>query len=563
MTGSDGEGRRSTVLTVDDSPTLRSLLRDVLTRDGYDVVPAGSGEEALELMDREPIDLVLADLIMPTMDGYELCRRVKDLDPLSPVPVILLTSKGDLTAKVAGFDAGADDYIIKPFKPEELIVRVRAQLRLKALQEELQEKNHTLASTTEQLESRVAELEDAYREISIYRDRTSRAIELASRVQRALLPRNAPAHPGFDVAFMYEPADSIAGDFFDFLPLEGGRTGIAIGDVAGKGVGASLIMVLAMSALRQAAEEDPAPRKVLERVNEIIRRQYDAGEMITLFYGVLDPEASTLTYASAGHEPGILAFGGGGVRNLGAGGPFLGIFPRITMSQETVPLETGDRLLLLTDGVLDRFTAHSGSEGGDKLARLLSEERNRLSDVWLGLLPEGTPVGGEPDDTTAILMEVQERPRTGDLLGEILLEASPSSFREVRACSKGIAGRLHLRERAEFEFVYAVDEAVGHFIQNAPRSPDPVYLEVTYRSVEGGIEVGVSSRAITLPPVDLERIEVQDARELEGMQNWSLFLVRQMSRSCALEVLPGGGSRLRFEVLVRSEVEEAAAGSGP
>jgi diguanylate cyclase (GGDEF)-like protein len=118
----------SKILVVDDEPTIVELIEESLRMDGFETARAYSGEEALEALGKDPPDLVLLDLMLPGMDGYEVCRQMQKDVRLSQIPVIMLTAKSAVTDRVAGYQKGADDYITKPFDAEELLVRVRAQL---------------------------------------------------------------------------------------------------------------------------------------------------------------------------------------------------------------------------------------------------------------------------------------------------------------------------------------------------------------------------------------------------------------------------------------------------
>lgn len=119
---------RPTVLVVDDSVTARAFVKATLTRFGLQVVEAGSGPEALAVLGGQPVDAVITDVVMPDMDGYELVRRIRKDPRVCAIPVLVLTSRGDVADKVAGFEAGADDYMVKPFEPVELEVRIKALL---------------------------------------------------------------------------------------------------------------------------------------------------------------------------------------------------------------------------------------------------------------------------------------------------------------------------------------------------------------------------------------------------------------------------------------------------
>ncbi len=118
----------SRILIVDDEPTIVELLEEHLRSEGYETNHAYSGEEALQLLDRDVPDLVLLDLMLPGMDGYEVCRLMQKDSRLNHIPVIMLTARSAVQNKVLGYQRGADDYVVKPFDPDELSVRVRAQL---------------------------------------------------------------------------------------------------------------------------------------------------------------------------------------------------------------------------------------------------------------------------------------------------------------------------------------------------------------------------------------------------------------------------------------------------
>jgi len=117
------------ILVVDDEPDIRDILKITLSEENYEVLEAADGEEALKIINSKPLDLVLADYKMPKMDGRQLCRLIKKDLLLRHLPVIMVTGKGEITDKVGGIDAGADDYVVKPFEPKELLARIRMVLR--------------------------------------------------------------------------------------------------------------------------------------------------------------------------------------------------------------------------------------------------------------------------------------------------------------------------------------------------------------------------------------------------------------------------------------------------
>jgi two-component system KDP operon response regulator KdpE len=118
--------RRTRILVVDDEPAIRKLLRANLEKSGFDAMSAGDGAEALKLVEREAPDLLVLDIIMPRMDGFETCRRLREW---SPIPIIMLSAKDEEQDKVKCLEIGADDYITKPFGSGELVARIKAVLR--------------------------------------------------------------------------------------------------------------------------------------------------------------------------------------------------------------------------------------------------------------------------------------------------------------------------------------------------------------------------------------------------------------------------------------------------
>jgi len=138
------------ILVVDDTPHNVKLLADLLTVKGYAVVTAASGREALELVDKERPDLVLLDVVMPGMSGYEVCRTIRDNPATTILPVVMVTALDPAQERIKGLDAGADDFLTKPINQAELLARVRSLLRIKELYDQLGELNRTL-------EKRVAE----------------------------------------------------------------------------------------------------------------------------------------------------------------------------------------------------------------------------------------------------------------------------------------------------------------------------------------------------------------------------------------------------------------------
>lgn len=188
----------------------------------------------------------------------------------------------------------------------------------------------------------------------VERERVKAEIDAANRIQAALLPPADPKLPGVVVASHYRAATEIGGDYFDFLPLAGGRIGLAFGDVAGHGLTSGIVMAMAKSALLVQTGHDPSPVRVMDVLNETVRRTAPKRMLMTFFFGVLDPATGELRYCSAGHlDPYVVRAAGGGIEPLSAWGFPLGVKRRAPFVEQVARLGPGDRLVLYSDGLIE------------------------------------------------------------------------------------------------------------------------------------------------------------------------------------------------------------------
>jgi sigma-B regulation protein RsbU (phosphoserine phosphatase) len=319
------------ILIVDDTPVNLRLLSQMLAEQGYHVRPVPNGPLALAAARAEPPDLILLDIRMPEMDGYQVCERLKADAQTRDIPIIFVSALDATQDKVKAFSAGGVDYVTKPFRTEEVLARVGTHLALRALHEQLLEANARMAAE----------------------------LALAGEVQASFLPRQVPEVPGWLMSATLKPAREASGDFYDFISLPDGQWGIVVADVTDKGAGAALYMALSCTLIRTYAVEYPRrPERVLGAANRRILKDCSASQFVTVFYGVLDPTTGLLVYCNAGHCP-PFRFGtrGDGVQELVRTGIPLGIYKDRTWRQETVQLDPGDVLVLYTDGITE---AHHG-----------------------------------------------------------------------------------------------------------------------------------------------------------------------------------------------------------
>lgn len=330
------------ILIVDDTPANLRLLSQMLSEQGYGVRAVTSGARALASVQAAPPDLILLDIKMPGMNGYNVCTHLKADPNTRHIPIIFISALDEIQDKVQAFAVGGVDYITKPFQFEEVLARVETHLALRRLQEQLRDANRIL----------------------------QRELALAGKVQASFLPSELPVPAGWQITAALKPASQTSGDFYDAIPLPEGRLGLLVADVVDKGVGAALFMALSWILIRTYAMEHPTqPELVLSTVNHRVLAETQTDQFVTVFYGILDPAAGTLTYCNAGHPPPYL-FGprhGAAARPLNRTGMPLGAIETATWEQATVQIDPGDVLVLYSDGITDAENSQRVSFGHARL----------------------------------------------------------------------------------------------------------------------------------------------------------------------------------------------------
>lgn len=244
---------------------------------------------------------------------------------------------------------------------------------------------------------------------ALEKERLEHEIELASDIQRRILPKEVPIVPGYELAGWNRPARHIGGDYFDFLDLEGGtRLGLVVGDVSGKGVPAALLVSTLHSSLRLLAERIAICPELFARLNEHILDSSAPNKFITLFVAELDLEQGRLSYVNAGHNPGLVLRAGGGLEQLGSGGLPLGLLPGASYRIQEIALGPGDLLCLYSDGITEAAAPDDEEFGVERLADLLAEGREAPIDDLLSRIGEAVSLfaAGAPqgDDQTLLLL---------------------------------------------------------------------------------------------------------------------------------------------------------------
>jgi sigma-B regulation protein RsbU (phosphoserine phosphatase) len=380
----------ATVLLVDDVADMRRFIGDVLASE-YRVVMAEDGLQALEMARRLQPDIVVSDVMMPRMTGYELCDALKrESGELARVPVILLSAKADLATKLEGLEHGADDYLVKPFNARELQSRVRNLLHLRLHERELVRALHAL-------EERDAIITDDLRQ--------------AREFQQSTLPE-LPYVPGMHLSAAYRPLHMVGGDFYDLFVTETGALRVFIADATGHGVRASLVTMCIKGEYEAIKHRSSSPGEVLRALNDRITRVYGhLGVRFTAACADIEAVHGRLDLACAAHPPPCIVRGDRAELSA-SGGEFLGLRPGAAVFEERHLLQAGDRVHLYTDGLTEQWNRRGESFGEEGLLRVLARHTGDGGSHAPSIVDQITEfVGGAEqleDDLTLVSIELYE-----------------------------------------------------------------------------------------------------------------------------------------------------------
>ncbi len=359
---------QQTILVVEDSAINRVLIVTILHDAGYSVIEAEDGLQGLEICKQTLPDLILTDIAMPNMDGFELCAALQQDKKLSSVPVIILTTMHGSSSKTKAFALGAVDYVTKPYMKEEILARIKSHLKLSRLTRSLHESNKKLLQKQEILQNN---------------------LNAAAEVQNNLLPKVIPTCPGFHFATYFEPCQYVGGDIYNIFHLNDRELVIYVVDVSGHGASAAMMTALISQALspniyisnnhtaNNGGDFLPQPSEIFKTLNEEFPIER-FNLFFTIFYFQLNTINRCYCYSSAGHPPSILQKNNGSFLNLGKGGPMIGLGSLGPgWQQGEGQLEAGDRLFLFSDGISEYPNSKGDLYGIDRFQRSLAKERDK------------------------------------------------------------------------------------------------------------------------------------------------------------------------------------------
>ena len=337
------------ILIVDDNPANVEILQMRLAANNYEIITAADGEEGLAMTRDALPDLILLDIMMPKMDGIEVCRHIRADASLPFIPIIMVTAKADSKDVVAGLEAGGDEYLTKPVDHAALVARVKSMLRIKELHD-------TVLKQSAQLKAQ---------------------LETATQIQSLFWPKIPELEAGGHIWAESAPASYVGGDLYDVIPLPDDSLLAYVADVSGKGVPAALIMAALSTNIRSEALLQSEVDKLLETVNNTLHSlTSEEGFFATIVLGRYWPASGKMQLALGGHlQP--LWIGPGGLGNLPQlKGISIGVTPDVLFfSDGVIEAENEDKDLFGNERLIDYIKNAKGPPWGKGLLDLISQWR--------------------------------------------------------------------------------------------------------------------------------------------------------------------------------------------
>jgi sigma-B regulation protein RsbU (phosphoserine phosphatase) len=346
------------ILIVDDVTANVDVLVGALKGE-HKLSVALDGQAALRFVEKTLPDLILLDIMMPGMDGYEVCRRLRAAEATRDIPIMFLSALEDVANKAKGFELGANDYVTKPFEILEVKARVRSLLKAKAYA-------------------------DAVREAM------EREMSIAREIQMGILPSDlshSTKGTGLDIHAVIEPAKHVGGDLFEVMRTDDDHVAVVIGDVMGKGIPAAIFMAVTMTLLRTLARQHREPAEILRRLNDELAAQNPRRMFVTVACLVFELSTGRVTGASAGHNPLLLVRPSGETRAVfRSSGMVAGMMAGRSYTNESLELTRGDLLVLNTDGVTEAENPAEEQYGDDRLLAFVTASAGRTAERTVSAL---------------------------------------------------------------------------------------------------------------------------------------------------------------------------------
>ena len=378
------------IMVVDDSPLIRELIGACLMTDNYkNITFAEDGRKALDAINEEKPDLIILDLEMPVMDGFELCKILRERPDTAAIPILIQSGRDTAADITRAFDYGASDMVVKPIKKFEILARTKVHLQ----------KNFLMGK------------------LLSYHDRVAQELEQAKQLQLDICPsseelRGIEKQFGVKVGWHYEPSSELGGDIGGIFPISDSKVAFFMADFSGHGVAAALNTFRMQTWLSGETELFTEPDKLLNKLNNFLHKNLPRGSYATMLFCCLDQNDQSITYASAGCQPPLLMEAGPEktFELCNSRGMPLGLRENWTYSKCNIPFRQGAKFLVYSDALVEVHVDEDQQLGEEGLREEATElwKTNPTPVQGLNKLVQnfkGRLSGEAPDDLTIIYLE--------------------------------------------------------------------------------------------------------------------------------------------------------------
>ncbi|MBT3891289.1 MAG: SpoIIE family protein phosphatase [Planctomycetaceae bacterium] len=402
---SETNENRGNILVVDDNEMNRDMLSRRLQRKKYNVETAVGGREAIDAIKAGEYDLILLDITMPEVDGFEVLERVRRIYDATELPIIMATAKTDSEDVVKSLEMGANDYVTKPIDFQVALARVNTQMQLKESMDRVRTLEQSLAERNAELQSS--------------NDYMLQSLESAARFQLSLLQKTPPSVDGLNIGWIYCPCDELAGDSYGVYELPDSQLLVYQLDVTGHGVKAALLAVTLIRLLNPAnhgnvvidAESGAviSPAKVISDLNDRFQINEESNQFFTMVYGIYDCGQHVFTYVNAAHSTPILIGANTDLVEEESDLP-VGVMPQMDFTENRLELHAGQSIAVYSDGIIEAIREEDGELlGEERLVKLLKQESATEATEILTFLEqevrEWCGDAGLQDDVSALLLQ--------------------------------------------------------------------------------------------------------------------------------------------------------------
>jgi len=507
-----------TILAVDDTPENLDVVKGILSPE-YIVKAATSGPMALKIAEKQPPDIILLDIMMPDMDGYEVCRRLKENEHTKDVPVIFLTAMDQTTDEARGFELGAADYMTKPVNPPILKARVGTHLALKKSMDDLQ---------------------SAFNIIRKHKERMEQELNVGHDIQMSMLPLTFPPFPDrkeFNIHAILKPAREVGGDFYDFFFISDDEICLVLGDVSGKGVPAALFMAVTLTMIKTQAVDDPSPASIVTRVNDELSADNPASMFVTLFLAIANVRTGEVRFSNAGHNPPYILRSNSSLDTLDQRhGPIIGAVEGVAFREDQVQLEAKDTLLVFTDGVTEAMNSAQQLYAEPRLESCIGKSAGVPDQLTVEILNDVEKHASEAeqaDDITILAFQIEQAPQR-QAAENLQLKAAIdlSEIERVNTAFSQFADKHGLAAGVSQKVSIVFDDLLNNIISYAFKDDEKHEIDIDVSYVPGRLVIAVTDDGMPFNPFDRVGPDTSLSIEERDIGGLGVLLVTELMDEC-------------------------------